>query len=282
MKSFITKILSLVIAVLLICLMGCGGNDWGEGKAYTITVTTVGGMPLEDITVKVYKDKKLADIAWVAETDEEGKISFTADASKDYFAVLENVYGGYKTQKSYKIDKQSSVISLEAEMLKSDDLSDITYSLGHSVRDFSVTATNGKKYQISDLLKDKKAVVLNFWFINCGPCKMEFPFLQKAYEQYSDEIEVLAINPYDGNKSQVSYYAKENGLTLPMIKGDDGWQTAMQLTAYPTTVVIDRYGSIVMMHRGSVTEDGVFEKIFEYFVSDDYKQSIIRNISDIL
>lgn len=280
MKTNLKKIIAVFAAAMLsFALCGCGGD--GEYIDYTVKVKTVGGMPLEGVTVKVYEGKKLDKIVWIAQTDDEGKTSFSAEKSDKYVIVTEGMPEGYKAEKSYSVKGENTEIALKPEMVKSDELSDVTYNLGSVIRDFSVTDVNGSKYQISELLKDKKAVILNFWYLNCMPCKMEFPFLQKAYEQYSEDIEVLAINPLDGNDSTISDFAKESELTFPMIKEESEWESSMKLTAYPTTVVIDRYGSIAMMHRGSITEDGVFEKLFEYFAADDYKQGIFRNISDI-
>ncbi len=279
MKTNFKKIIAIVSAVMLsLTLCSCGA---GEEKNYTVEVKTEGGMPLEDIKVKVYKDKKLDDILWIAETDAEGKISFEAESSDKYTAVLEQVPSGYKAEKSYTLNGENAEVKVKPQMEKSDSLDDITYSPGDVIRDFSVTDVSGKNYQISDILKEKKAVVLNFWFLNCGPCKMEFPYLQKAYEKYSKDIEVLAINPVDGTENTISDFAKDSGLSFPMIKGESEWESCMKLSAYPTTVIIDRFGSIVMIHKGYIAEDGVFEKIFGYFVSDDYTQGIIRNISDI-
>lgn len=167
------------------------------------------------------------------------------------------------------------------ELEKSDELSDITYSLGDTIRDFSVTAIDGTKYQISDILNEKKAVVLNFWFINCMPCRMEFPFMQKAYEEYSQDIEILAINPVDEKENKISDFSTELNLSIPMIKGDREWTNAMKISGFPTTVVIDQNGIISMFHTGSITEEGVFEKIFEHFTRDDYESGVINSISDI-
>ena len=110
---------------------------------------------------------------------------------------------------------------------------------------------------------------------------MEFPYLQNAYEEFSDEIEVLALNPVDGTNEKINDFANQLELTIPMAVADIAWEKCMKLSAYPTTVVIDRYGMISMIHKGCITEEGVFEKIFEYYASDDYKQTTVRNISEI-
>ena len=75
---------------------------------------------------------------------------------------------------------------MKRNLVDDEDLTNRIYELGDVVHDFEVTATNGTTYKLSELLKEKKAVILNFWFLNCGPCKMEFPFLEQAYEDYAD------------------------------------------------------------------------------------------------
>jgi len=168
-------------------------------------------------------------------------------------------------------------------------LTDYVFTRGDMMCDFSVVAGDGDvtsstpttEYTLSELLKTKKAVVLNFWFENCGPCRAEFPYLQNAYKEYADDIEVLAINPYDGTPDSVLIYAANLGLTFPVMKGEGYWASSMNLSAYPTTVVIDRYGMIAMVHRGAVTEVGVFEKVFAFFTADDYVQQTVRNISEL-
>ncbi len=248
---------------------------------YSVTVETIGGMPLEDITVEVYKDAEMQSLQWVAETDSEGTVTFSADSSKIYYAVLNDVPDGYKLQSNYEINSENTTISLEIVLGDATDMTGVTYKLGSVVHDFTVTATDGKDYKISELLKTKKAVVLNFWFINCGPCKLEFPYLQQAYIDYQDDIALIAINPYDGTDATVSAYAVENNLTFPMASEDSAWAEIMQLTAYPTTVVIDRYGTICLIHKGMVTSKEDFTKVFEFFTADDYKQTLVRNLSDI-
>lgn len=285
MNIYKKRILSILSVALVMCILltGCnspGGKDTPK-VAYNVQVETVGGMPLEDIKVTVYKDGEMQNLQWAAETDNDGIITFNAEPSKTYYAVLEEVPDGYKVESNYKIDSENTYIILATNIADANDMSSVTYKLGSVVHDFTVNATNGKEYKISDLLKTKKAVVLNFWFLNCQPCKMEFPYLQQAYIDYQDDIALLAINPYDGTDDTVSAYAAENNLTFPMASEDAEWADIMQLTAYPTTVVIDRYGTICMIHKSAVTSKEEFTKVFEYFTADDYRQTLIKNISDI-
>lgn len=266
---------------MLLCfgvLSGCK-SEGADKLTYTLTVMSEGGKSLSDIKVYVYKDETKAELVWAAETDEDGKVTFEAEEADSYVAFLQEIPEGYVTEESYAIESTQTEIKLAITL--EGDSTDVVYKLGDVVQDFEITATNGTTYKLSELLKTKKAVVLNFWYINCAPCKMEFPFLQDAYDEYKGSLEVIAINPLDGTNDTVSAYAQDNGLLFPMAVGDTKWQSTFSLMLYPTTVVIDRYGTIAMRHEGALTDKESFTNIFEYFVSDEYEQTTIRNISDI-
>ena len=51
-----------------------------------------------------------------------------------------------------------------------DDLDGITLNLGDMIIDYTFTAVDGTEYNISELLQEKNAVVLNFWYLECDPC----------------------------------------------------------------------------------------------------------------
>lgn len=293
MKKTVYKALALLllVCVTVTAFVSCGKEEQTPKTAHTITVHTAGGMPLADVRVTVYKNSAREGMVWAADTDENGSTAFTAAHSDDYIAVLEGVPLGYTVQESYPVAAQQTDITLTASLPDGADLSAYTFSLGDILCDFTVsagymsdgdaTSSTMDTYTLSALLEEKKAVVLNFWFLNCGPCRMEFPYLQEAYEAYTEELEVLAINPVDGTVPSIVTYASEMGLTFPMVVGDTAWESAMQLTAYPTTVVIDRYGMIAMIHKGYITETATFEAIFEYFTSDDYVQTTVKSIEDL-
>lgn len=288
MKRSVWKRVTAVCLAACLCALSLTACRTDEPKTdYTVTVQTQGGMPLAEIGVFVYADEAHTDLVWAGHTDDKGVTSFTATAGT-YHTVLKDVPAWYTAQACYASAETQTVIALEAS-LQEGGITDHTVSLGDTMCDFTVTAgdasatssTLAADYTLSELLKTKKAVVLNFWFENCGPCRAEFPYLETAYKQYAEDIEVLAINPYDGTAQSVMTYAANLGLTFPVVKGGEEWQSFLQLTSYPTTVVIDRYGMIAMIHKGAVTEVGVFEKVFAHFTADDYVQQTVRNLSDL-
>lgn len=248
---------------------------------YTITVKSQSGQPLVGVGVGVYTDATQNELVWFAKTDENGRIAFTDLAGDGYVAVLTNLPDGYQAAAHYPLTGADTEIVLSAVLENVEDLTTVTYSLGDVMNDFTVTDAGGSSYTLSELLNDKNAVVLNFWYLECTPCKMEFPHLQEAYETYGDLVEVLAMNPVNTDPGAVETFKSENGYTFPMMIVDPGWAEAMELTAYPTTVVIDRYGTIAMIHTGTLTDEGIWERIFDFFGSEDYTQTLVEDVESL-
>lgn len=285
MKKYLSLIFVLCLALCVAVFSnGCKKNEKQEPSAttYTIEVGTEGGMAFSEISVFVYTDDSLTDLVWVGKTDEAGKMTFEAPASENYVAVLQDIPEGYIVESSYPLTGEVTKILLAVELVKVEDWTALRYELGDVIHDFSVTACDGTEYKLSELLKEKQAIVLNFWYLECEPCKNEFPYLQEAYDTYKDAIEVLAMNPVNDDADVIAAFKEEYKLAFPLAAVDPAWEDVMQLQAYPTTVVIDRYGTISLIHLGSITNKETFEEIFAHFVTEDYKQGVVEDTEDIV
>jgi len=94
-----------------------------------------------------------------------------------------------------------------------------------------------------------KVSVVNFWYTNCGPCRVEAPDLQAVWEEYEDDGDVafLGVNLEDSAPSAQAF-ADEYGITYPSVidEGDGAAKFAfaqlVPLTAVPVTLVLDREG----------------------------------------
>jgi peroxiredoxin len=97
-------------------------------------------------------------------------------------------------------------------------------------------------------------VLINFWFIDCQACVLEFPYLQQVYEESSGDggFQLLAINPWD-TMDQICEFRAESGLTFPFLRdGDLSVSQAYGIAVYPTNLLVDKRG--VIRHRlGQVT-----------------------------
>jgi peroxiredoxin len=126
--------------------------------------------------------------------------------------------------------------------------------------DFSLKATNGKTYRLSELTGEK-VVLLSFWNIACKPCRKEMPKLQEMYEELKDRgLEILAINT-DGPSDLpgVKPLVRRKGYTYPVLL--DTEQKVVKLynprSILPYTALIDLDGKVVYTHLGYNTGDEI-------------------------
>lgn len=119
---------------------------------------------------------------------------------------------------------------------------------------FTVETFDGEEVSLHDFFG--KPIVLNFWASWCGPCKMELPDFQEAYEKYDGEIVFLMVNMTDGaqeTKKSASEYMSEAGYTLPVYydtKQDAAYTYAVY--SLPTTFFINEKGEAVAYAQGMI------------------------------
>ena len=148
------------------------------------------------------------------------------------------------------------------------------YQLGDTIEDFSITTPQGEVVTLSGLLESHKAVLINFWFINCTWCDYEFPFLQQAYEKLGDDVAVLALTPYDSDDA-IKAYQQEKALTFTMAQDTIGLSSLFGCQGFPTTVMIDRYGVYCFSESGAMPSASAFLRLMQPFAAEDYPTSLV-------
>ena len=282
-NKMITRLVAMTVAfVMVIALTGCVVEPpVMKVTEYTVTVTNLAGTPLEKCKVAVYTDDSMTGVVYTGITDKNGQIRFTDVAAVDkYVAAVSKVHPGYDVADSYPLTGERTQIVLKPGTMTDADMDSIQYSLGDPVKDFSVLTPDGEM-RLTELLKDKKALVLNFWFLNCEPCKLEFPYIQEGFEQMGEDVAVLALNPYDGTPEDVAAFRQTNGYSFTMSKCDARWANMMKIKSYPTTVIIDRYGNICLIHSGMIRSTQELLDMVSYFITDDYQQKFFRSAGEI-
>lgn len=119
---------------------------------------------------------------------------------------------------------------------------------------FTVETEAGEEVSLHDFFG--KPLVVNFWASWCGPCKMELPDFQAAYEKYDGEITFLMVNMTDGSretKESAMQYMKDAGYTLPVYY-DVKQEAAYTYMVYslPTTFFINEAGEAVAYAQGMI------------------------------
>ncbi len=247
---------------------------------YTIEVSSAGGLKLKDITVLFYSDSSLTVMNGYAKTDENGvaKVDLPADITT-YHAVLNDVPEGYDLADSYPLTGSDTKITLTSAVIADTDISGVKYELGDIMHDFTVKTISGETFTLSEALKTKKAVLINFWYINCSWCEKEFPYMDSVYREYSDDIAIIALNPYStDSESAIKTYISAMNLSLPMAKTDTAIADAFNVEYYPTSILVDRYGMISVIEQGAIVSEAPFIAGFEHFKSDNYTQQLAESL----
>ena len=135
---------------------------------------------------------------------------------------------------------------------------------GKTFPDFTVKTISGEDFTLSESLKTHDLVVINFWATWCPPCCMEFPFLQEAWEQYADRVDVIAMSVERSDTDKVlKNFAKEYGLTFSIGRDELKLLDQMRGDAIPTTLIVDRDGTVVSVDVGAKMSASEFTDLFD-------------------
>jgi cytochrome c biogenesis protein CcmG, thiol:disulfide interchange protein DsbE len=96
-----------------------------------------------------------------------------------------------------------------------------------------------------------KVIVLNFWASWCLECRSEAPVLERIHREFAPKgLAVIAINTRE-DRVAVQRYAKDLGLTFPLVLDPDGKiNAAYGVIGLPTTLVLGRDGRAVALAVG--------------------------------
>ncbi len=131
---------------------------------------------------------------------------------------------------------------------------------------FSGTDQNGVVHRLEDY--EGKVIFLNFWATWCGPCNAEIPDVQELYEDYGEnkgDVIVLGVvnprnadNPHasDIGEQELRDFIQNGGYRFPSIFDASGdLFSDYQISAFPTTFIIDKNGNITGYAQGALTKD---------------------------
>ena len=119
---------------------------------------------------------------------------------------------------------------------------------------FTVYDLEGNEVNLTDFFG--KPIIINFWASWCGPCKMEMPDFNEAYETYKDEIQFLMVNMTDGSRETIevaSSFIAESGYTFPVYYDTD-YSAAItySVSSLPTSYFLNAEGELVTYARGAI------------------------------
>lgn len=129
----------------------------------------------------------------------------------------------------------------------------ITTRTGNVVApDFSIVRLDGRQMQSAEL-KDH-ITVLYFWATWCPPCWEEFPKLQRLYDRYGSNPNVIFLAVDANGKGETpenaQAFAQTQGYTIPMAFDAQRAAARLRIGIYPSLLIFDRSGHIRLVHAG--------------------------------
>jgi thiol-disulfide isomerase/thioredoxin len=117
----------------------------------------------------------------------------------------------------------------------------IQEKIGRKFRYMDLEDINGVVYS-ADKLKNK-ILVINYWFVGCGPCEVEMPELNELVEKYKSIDDVVFISFARSSKSKIVKFLDKNPFRYPVVVMTDDFAKEFKISAYPTNYIIDKEGT---------------------------------------
>jgi cytochrome c biogenesis protein CcmG/thiol:disulfide interchange protein DsbE len=115
---------------------------------------------------------------------------------------------------------------------------------------FTLPDLEGNKIAVG---KAEKVTIINFWATWCPPCRSEMPELNKFVQNHPETL-FYAVNIQE-SPDKVKEFMQQHNYTLHVLTDTDGKAARkFQITAIPTTIVLDKNGNIKYRKSGGMTQ----------------------------
>lgn len=114
---------------------------------------------------------------------------------------------------------------------------------------------DGNDVDLADLRG--KPVVVNVWWSQCPPCRVEQPDLNEAADELGEQVTFLGINIRDSSTDAARSYVRGFDVPYPSVYSADGaallpFAGTLNPRSIPSTVVLDADGRIAASVQGRV------------------------------
>ncbi len=246
-----------------------------------INIQSTGGLKLNGVTISVINadgEVVLSD----AKTEDgqikdylkpgEYTVKINALTLPDGYYMEEDVTYTVGGSGNYEltITVPSAIISAPSEEEK-------TYNVGDIAGEFTLTDYTGVTYSLSEILQEKRAVIITFWDPKASSdSKSQLSVLQDIYSEFSEDVEILGVYGNNYTRYQIDSFmgSSELNITFPLAADGAGLTDSYQISELPTTVIIDRYGLIVNSLSGAQTDFRELSTILQQITAESYQQKL--------
>jgi thiol-disulfide isomerase/thioredoxin len=116
------------------------------------------------------------------------------------------------------------------------------FKVGDAFRPFNERDINGEKFDLKKMTG--KVFVINFWFINCPPCRKEIPDLNQVVDHYKDNKDVVFIAIALDEAYAIKDFTQTTPYKYHIIDNGRYLADKYGVHLYPTNLVVNKEGKI--------------------------------------
>lgn len=125
--------------------------------------------------------------------------------------------------------------------------------------DWTLQDVNGNNFNFSST--EGKVIVINFWATWCPPCIAEMPSLDKLYQNYETNDDVVFLFVSNEETDVISKFIKKKAYSFNAFQPLTQYPQEFKVTSIPRTYIISKQGEIVIDKSGAA--DWNSEKVID-------------------
>nr|WP_321230882.1 TlpA disulfide reductase family protein [uncultured Psychroserpens sp.] len=115
--------------------------------------------------------------------------------------------------------------------------------------DWKLQDIEGNKFDFSSA--EGKVIVINFWATWCPPCIAEMPSLEKLYQNYESNDDVIFLFVSNEETTIINNFIKKKGYTFNAFQPLTNYPQEFNVSSIPRTFIISKKGDIVIDKSGA-------------------------------
>ena len=148
-----------------------------------------------------------------------------------------------------------------------------TIAMGEPIQEFTVKTIDGETFSLTEALKEKKAVFINYFRIGCSVCVDEMPLFNQLMEKYGHQVAFIGLDPCAGLDTVEELKTLRDEAPIAMkvaLVEDSKVQQLVPYEGYPCNLVVDQKGRLVLYQDYGFNDEELLSKTFDAILADGY------------